>query len=74
MEPALVVAQIGLAITIVLCLWAQLFPRSNWRVFWGWQYRFRHVPPREQAQYVRRLTVVPLVLCVLMTVVIQVWG
>jgi hypothetical protein len=73
MEPALVIVQIGLGIAIALCMWAQVFPRSNWRVFWGWQYRFSHVPQREQVRYVRRLTVVPLVLSVLMTVVIQVW-
>lgn len=65
---------VGLAIGITLCLWAQLFPRSNWRLFWGWQYRYRHVPTDEQPAYVRRLTAFPLVLLVLMAVILLVTG
>lgn len=74
MEPARVAWLVGLAIGIVLCVWAQVFPRSNWRLFWARQYRFSHVPPGEQVAYVRRLTAVPLVLFVLAAVVLLVRG
>ncbi|MET4099599.1 hypothetical protein ABIB37_001836 [Agrococcus sp. UYP10] len=75
MDTRLVVAQVAIGFVLAFCLWAQLFPRSNWRLFWSWQYRFSHVRgEREQIAFVRRLTVLPIVVCVILTVIIQVWG
>ena len=75
MDTRLVVAQIAAGFVLVLCLWAQWFPRSNWRLFWSSQYRFSHVRgEREQIAFVRRLTVLPIVVGVILTVIIQVWG
>ncbi|GAA1420594.1 hypothetical protein [Agrococcus citreus] len=75
MDTRLVVAQVAIGVVLALCLWAQLFPRSHWRLFWSQQYRFSHVRgEREQARFVRRLTAFPIVVCVLLTVIIQVAG
>lgn len=58
---------IPFGVVALICIWAQIAPLSQWRALWSWQYRFSHVKgERAQREYVRRLTVVPLVLSVVL--------
>lgn len=55
-----------LAIVVALCLWGMIWPRSQWRLLWGWQSRYHHVAGAdERARLVRRSLVVPLIVSII---------
>lgn len=54
-------------IVAALSLWGLVSPRSQWRVLWGWQPRYRNIKDQyARDALVRRSSTVPLLISIVM--------